>query len=554
MTRRRAVVAALVAVAALLAGCVGIPTSGGVGTEQIAANPDANDVGYDAALPVKGMSPGEIVAGFLAAGRDPRSSYQVAKEYLADDLRSQWKPNAGVLVSDSPIAAESDGDDDYTVALTVTGQIDQSGIYTPQKASSRELPFRLAKNGAGQWRITQAPDGTVLRPGDFGPVIRDYTLYFYDPGYQYLVPDLRWFADNGTAGFIPGRIVGALLAGPAPWLASPVLVSAFPNGTQAGDVPTIDAGTVTVDLSSQVLSANATQQERMLQQLTWSLRSLAVSDVTMTVSGLPLQVADTGGINPDISPQYEAIGSDGKSFGALTTGGVTAFSGLGAQVMSLGPTAATLSHDRGVAAVLGGSGVSIVGATANPVLVDPRTGSVAPSLDPDGYAWSDPPGDPSALVVVKSDAKQHTIPIPVSGRVVSLAVSRDGTRLLVALSTDSGPRLVVTGIQRDKDDAPVGFGPLVDLPVGGGALLGATWLDANSVAALSSGTDGATDVVEYAISGQTTPHGSVPGGQAIAGGSDGIRLLDSSGSVLQPSLAEGWQSAGLHASFLGTQQ
>ncbi len=52
------------------------------------------------------MSPGEIVAGFLAAGRDPRSSYQVAKEYLADDLRSQWKPNAGVLVSDSPIAAD----------------------------------------------------------------------------------------------------------------------------------------------------------------------------------------------------------------------------------------------------------------------------------------------------------------------------------------------------------------------------------------------------------------------------------------------------------------
>ncbi len=49
--RRMAVVAALVAVAALLAGCVGIPTSGGVGTEQIAANPDANDVGYDAALP-----------------------------------------------------------------------------------------------------------------------------------------------------------------------------------------------------------------------------------------------------------------------------------------------------------------------------------------------------------------------------------------------------------------------------------------------------------------------------------------------------------------------
>ncbi len=273
----------------------------------------------------------------------------------------------------------------------------------------------------------------------------------------------------------------------------------------------------------------------MLQQLTWSLRSLAVSDVTMTVSGLPLQVADTGGINPDISPQYEAIGSDGKSFGALTTGGVTAFPGLGAQVMSLGPTAATLSHDRGVAAVLGGSGVSIVGATANPVLVDPRTGSVAPSLDPDGYAWSDPPGDPSALVAVKSDAKQHMIPIPVSGRVVSLAVSRDGTRLLVALSTDSGPRLVVTGIQRDKDDAPVGFGPLVDLPVGGGALLGATWLDANSVAALSSGTDGATDVVEYAISGQTTPHGS---GSRRAGDRGRQRRHPAAGLLRQRAAAE----------------
>ncbi len=554
MRRRPGLVVLLGALAIMLAGCVSIPTGGGVGTQAISDQPDANDVIVLASGPEKGMTPSEIITGFLRAGRDPRSSYLVAREFLADSLRTKWKPNAGTVVSNPAFVPSALGGDNYAVPLDVSGQVDQSGIYTPQEASDRDLEFHLAKDSAGQWRITSAPDSTVLRVSDFGLVIRGYTLYFFDPSYQYLVPDERWFADSGSAALVSGRVVAALLAGPAPWLASPVLVSAFPSGTQLGDPPTIDGNTVTVDLSAQAQAASDAQKQRMLQQLTWSLRSLAVTNATITVSGLPVTIPDGPVISPDIPVQYEAVGFDGKSFGALTSSGVSALPGIGAQIAALTPRGVTLSHDRSSAAVLGNGGVSLVGATPDPVVVDARAGLVAPSLDPDGYVWSAPGGDPSGLIVVRSDAKAHPVPLPLTGSIVSLAVSRDGTRLLVAIATGAGPRAVLFGIQRDKDGVPTGFGSSLDLPIGNAALIGASWLDGNSIAVLSGSANGLTDVDEYAISGLTTGRGSLRGGVGIAGGSDGIRVLDADGNVLQPSLAEDWQGTGLHASFLGIQQ
>ena len=47
-----------------------------------------------------------------------------------------------------------------------------------------------------------------------------------------------------------------------------------------------------------------------------------------------------------------------------------------------------------------------------------------------------------------------------------MAVSRDGTRMLMAVQTSSGPKLLVAGIIRDKDLVPTSLGPPDYLPIG----------------------------------------------------------------------------------------
>ena len=123
------------------------------------------------------------------------------------------------------------------------------------------------------------------------------------------------------------RIVGALLAGPSPYLASPVTVTAFPPGAQPNETPSLDDGTVTVDLSSNVLDAGPTQQSRMLEQLTWSLRSPTVTAVKMTANSVEVPTSEPATAEANPAAYYEAVGSDGKLFGDVDFASASAVAG-----------------------------------------------------------------------------------------------------------------------------------------------------------------------------------------------------------------------------------
>ncbi|MGN6326486.1 GerMN domain-containing protein [Pseudolysinimonas sp.] len=561
MTRRPALAAAIgLALAAMvaLAGCVTIPTGGAVGTQRISEQQGPDNGTIRAANPPRdGASPGEIVAGFVRAGGSPQGAYATAKLYLTSG--SKWKPGAGTVVSDSTVAPYADGiisdsEVDYSLDLSVSAQIDATGVYAAQKPTERALHFHLVKE-KGQWRIAEAPDGTVLRSRDLGVVVKPYLLYFFDPQYEFLVPDRRWFTDQGAA--VSGRIVGALLAGPSPYLASPVSVSAFPAGAQLGQPVAIEAGTVTVDLNTAVLDAGGTQQARMLEQLTWSLRALDVTRVTMTANSIEVPTTEPATADGDPGAYYEAIGSDGKSFGSVS-GDALAPLALGSAIEAPQPTAVSLGRDRTTAAVRGAGGVSLVTTSARSV-VDPRDGLLAPSLDPLGWVWSTT-SDPDSLVAVRADAKQRALPLPVTGSVVAIAMSRDGTRLLAAFDTDSGARLTVFGVQRDKDGVPVGFGTPLEVPVpAGNPIVDAAWVDGSTVATLAGAAGAKDDVVEYPLGGQPVDHGQVTDGRSLAAGSLGtgftaVRVRLGSGELDQPSFVGDWQSTGVKLSLLGVQQ
>jgi hypothetical protein len=540
---------------ALLAGCVSIPTGGGVTTAEVDVGDTDNPLLSIPAPPAPDATAAEIVAGFLRAGRGPQADYRVAREYLTEELRPVWKPGARTLISATPIEPIALADNTWTVTINATAAVDSQGSYqTTSPGDAIDLNFGLVKDDDDQWRISSAPDGTVLPPDRFSSIFTSYRLYFFDPSFTYLVPDLRWYRSGPG---VASRVVDGLLGGPGE-SETGVLFSAFPVGTQRDGDTAVGDGIATVPLSSDARAGTATAHRRMLQQLLHTLRTAAsVRQVGIVIDGVELDVPDGG---PIADSSYlvgnDPIGFAGGHLGMLSGSGVTPIPGIGTSADAVGALGGSIVSDaRDAIALLTDAGVTMVRAGSAPAVIDGRGDLAVPSLDPLGYTWSVPHGAPAQLQAIAADGTVHDVAgMPPDGRVVSIDVSRDGARLLIALDTADGPRLAVAGIQRDPDLVPTALVSLVDLPIGSAALLDAAWVDGVTVVALTGGT--LTSVDAYEIGGQHTGLGALNGGVAVVGGNtlDGTRVLDGVGNVLRPGGETTWQDTGIDASFLVTQQ
>jgi hypothetical protein len=550
----RSVTAALVAFG-MLAGCASIPTSGGVQSAEIETDPDDISSTSLPEGPQPGQEPSQLLQGFIRAGRGPQNNYQIAHDFLAPG--TSWNGADRVLVTTSQIQPVVVDEDTVSVTLTVVAEVDAGGRYVELPSPSTqtlEYDFTVVDD---EWRIVDPPPGTVLSRNGFSATFDAYSLYFFDPSFRFLVPDVRWFAQRNTRA-IANRIVTELLAGPAPWLGSGVLLSAFPVGTTGRADPSDSSG-VDIDLSSGVRAESATAQLRMIQQLRASLRSIATvseTDIAITAEGLALAPAPEEAVPPDSRylVRGEVIGGIDGVVGSLGVDGVVVpLPTIQTRADDLGAVAASLSRDRTALAVLGRGGVSLV-TSEGPQVVDDRAGLIAPTIDPFGFVWSVPAQFPGGLQAMGDDGIPHPLPIAADGTVRAIELSRDGSRLLVALDTATGPRLLVIGVVRDAELAPVSLNTPFELRSPGTAL-DVAWVDGERIAVL---VDGETDpsVQVLVLGGPSTPLGSVDEGVAIVGGNgeEGLRVLTADGSVLRFTSVGNWAPTTLLASFLGTQQ
>ena len=545
--------AVVVAAALLLTGCVGIPTSGGVATGPIIDDQSAPELIVLPSGPRAGALPEEILDDFMLAVRGPQNDYAIARQFLTSDLAATWDPDASATVR-TGIASTTPGSGanslDYTV--TSTAVVDADGGYRETDAAAQTLEFDFVLED-GEWRISAAADGIVLSSSSFDVVFTERALYFFDPSYDYLVPDVRWYPSRAT---LPVRIVRALLAGPAPWLQQGVVLSAFPTAVSLTTAK-IESGTATVEFSEEALAATPEDRNRMRQQLA---ASLDVGTVVMTVGGIELETPEVtvGAIK---NPQVESavLLGTGAEFGFDASGSIAPIPGISEAVVAGGGSAATLANNKQTVVFLSAGGVSVarVG-KSEPLIVDSRAGLIRPSIDPFRFVWSVGRASAASLTTFELDGTQHPVQstLPADASVSSIDVSRDGTRLLMYLTTPVGPRLIVAGIIRQQDtNIPTALGVIEELRTPGGAPIGATWIDDRTVATLSR--DGSvTPVSVVAIGGPSDSLGQVTDGVSIVGGNnatDGVRLLRATGEVWRTQ-GSGWVSTGITASFLATKQ
>jgi hypothetical protein len=437
--------------------------------------------------------------------------------------------------------------------------------------------FSLVRTGT-EWRIKALADGILIVENDFGVTFRPFPVYFADPTGRFLVPDLHWLAgtqDESRAPELPTALVRALLKGPPAWLGEAV-ISGVPDRTgMAVGAVVVDHDVATVDLTEQAKTATTWKRQLMVSQLQATLAPLRISSVQITVRRVALDVpsgpvASPGesdpslpAVKPVVDPRVDnrpiLIDKKGRlarlSNGALATvKDVAALSGPGANhpaVSSDSSTYAALNADRS-RLLLQLPGAKVV----RPVHSADLT---APSFDPQGWAWTAPGAGAGFVYAAGADAETGAVKVHAPWindmQVVSMRMSRDGTRAAIAVRVHGIAHLFLAGVLRDGQGRPVSLQQPTGLFPDLRTVKDVAWVAEDQLVVLGGRTGFAGDGPWVLQIGGTVQSGgaSVPGADSITAGNGAESLMAGTSKGIQARSGALWDTvaAGRWPAFPG---
>ncbi|MFM1779556.1 MAG: hypothetical protein RIS51_701 [Actinomycetota bacterium] len=516
---------ALLLSAALLAGCAQLPTSVSVSKGPELALPQNQEFSYYSPPgPVADATPAEIVSGFLNAGSAPQQNYAIAREYLSSQFAQNWQPNAGVLVRNGIPTINVTRDSLVTVAVPVGARVNDLGIYSTTPNDSSSLRFQLVQEG-GQWRISRAPNLTVVTAPVFNVVFKGYPIYFLDATRQTLVPDLRWFPSRISTGT---SLVNALLDGPSAWLA-PAVTSAIPEGTKL----TVDAvrvvdGTALVDFDANALNANPADRALLMSQLEATLlQLLGVQKVDVSINGNSQDLVPASLQQLTISSPT-ALGE--KGIFPLITGTTQAIGGTSQVLEEFAPSDYDLSADGKTLILTGQSGTTQLRLSEfswEVVFTDPRNGLLAPQIDSHGFGWLIPSDPQQVPQVAKADGSLFELQWNSLGTRTAFAVSPEGARVAELIKIGEGYRLQVRPVIRDLEGLPKALGDAEIVAEFSAAENSLSWDNLNALLVIDKSTGSLATVFSYPVLGPRSalPNTAIKARKAISGYGNASRYL-----------------------------
>lgn len=324
-------------VAALVAGCAGIPGSGPAVTVRKVADQVDPTAPH---APDPGLAADQIVRGFIAANArihydTAASPFLQAREYLTQAADKAWQAdtsNTPVVILQDQYNAAPSADDPGSIVVTGTqvGELAADRSFRPVDDRPYTVTFHLDQIG-GEWRITDPPTDVILTESGFATAFRQRTVFFLDATGRVVVPDIRYIADSGSPELSVPRLMYLLMHGPSAGISGAAR-------TQLGSdavlryIQVDDNGVAHIDLEGVDVST-ATARQGLVAQIVWTLQP-DVQYVQLTVNGEPLAPLVAGGGSRTTASA--APGDDGSGL----DGGVA--SGTGS-TGSTGPAAGTYS-------------------------------------------------------------------------------------------------------------------------------------------------------------------------------------------------------------------
>ena len=499
-----ALVAVLVLVGLVSAGCATLPESGAIHTAA-ADRPDRpQDAPYfNPPGPAKDGNPSAIVSGFMVAMQANPLSTSVARTFLSEGARRSWQPNRGTIVYDAfEVAPTSRG---ANVRLADTRRLDSRGGWRGgSPGRSMTLGIRLVTED-GQWRIDNPPDALVVPTSFFDRSFARFNLYFFDQTGTTLLPD-PVFIPRGEQ--TATNLVRGLLTGAGRQL-SQVTRSALPSRTDLDlSVVVTESGVVEVPLSREILQVSANELDRAVDQLSWTLRQVpGIDRVRITVAGAPVPLRG-GRIDAPVTSggEFDAGGTSGAELWGLRGDRVVNLSSASADPVDsrLGKpgfsirSLAVSESPRRIAAVAGnGRTVFVSSADGQSTSVSrplvAGTDVLRPRYDLFGDLWlvDRTPNGARVLVVDADGVRPLRIPGVTGANVTAFSVARDGARLAVAYAGSPTPRLRVIDILRTDEGTVSGAGRAQVLSPGdadAARIIDIGWRDPATLAVLSRPT------------------------------------------------------------------
>ena len=525
---------AIATVTLLLSGCASIPHDGTIGLGgDVGSSITSDNLYYSPAGPSKDASPELIISGFMNAANGPQNDYEVGRQYLTSKMSSGWKPSSEVLIQSGAPTVKVSENGSAQVTINLIARVDSDGRYFEEPAGSiRVLDYKLVKEN-GQWRISEAPDLTVLIAPNFKVLFRSYSLYFFDNSLTYLVPEVRWFPSRVSTGT---RLMNALLDGPSEWLA-PAVSKVIPNGTKLNiNAVTIVDGVAEVDLTSTALKLDENKRQYLKAQIATTLEQLPdVDKVEISVAQTPMSVSQFVTGMPRTSSMAPVVLQD-SALTRVSAAGSQSIANASAKLREFAAMDFAMNGNQTLLAVVARGGVHRIQLGSfddSTSVVDSRASQLAPVFDSHGYLWT-LPAEINAPFMATSLTQTSTIGnswLP-DYTPIDFELSPEGSRVAVLYQKGKTRLAFVHAIIRDGTGKPTGLGAPLSVTAANGAI-DLTWADMTTVGALIPSA-GVVTPWFCKLGGGPVPLPSLqPAKNMVVNGSGTVYILLASSRVVQ---------------------
>jgi hypothetical protein len=518
--RRTAALGVVILATLATSGCVTLPDDGPVVPveDQIRTQPDLG-VERRAQPPQEGDPAQVIVNGFLQAMTAYPVRTDVARQYLASEIRDSWDPGGKIVTYESRDSAT--GSDVVKVGIQGANWVDRRGSWRGLRGSGDvELRFPMIVEN-GEYRIARARDEFVVTDDWFQDHYRPAAVYFLDQTASILVPEPIFVRSEQVA----GSLIEALLDGPG----TDVVRSFVPTGLTLGlSVPVSDDGQASIPLEGDVGALSPEAAKLMIYQFAWTLRQdPRVLTFSITLNDQPVTFAGGGTeFSIDLGSEYAPTDVQASSAlfilrnGLLESGDADASTPvpgpLGQRQYGVEQVAVSLKGD--LAASVSGAGSALQLSSVDDdslAVVEVLSGAtrlLKPAWDFAGRLWVVDRSDDGArvsMIDTTRDVTSATL-VPVQGitgaRVKRFLVSRDGTRLVAVVRGRRSDSLRVSRIRYDSLGHLRGVTPSRNLPWGGAdgqRIRDIAWRSATSVGVLHQFTRSVAQFVAVPVDGST---------------------------------------------------
>jgi len=544
----------------ILNACGSVPIESSIREGAILGSvPEGSIVRVIASNPQTGMTPEEIVSGFLNASASSDSNFKIAREYLIPELRNVWEPTEEIKVYEGQGRINSLQENTVVFSAPLNSVIDENSRIVLSEPDAQLVQEFNLKQIDNEWRIDLKNKGILISRADLNRSFTTFPLWFPDASLQTLVPD-NVVLPRATTGN-PTRLVQLLLAGPGDYLAGAV-VSAFPVGTALAlnSVP-VSNGLATVSLNETVLTAEPYLREVLSSQIVKTLAKIPeiktvrinVGSQSLVVPNTPIRQSTTDWekFSPDFNREAGALAIENGKIVNIDSESVSAVSD---DYFNSGTWfAATANRKQNILAAVNINRTKMV--VQNSSVEIPRRITVEGSLlriprtDIFDSVWIT--GVNQVSVVQNNRSLNVSIVGVTKQNVIEVIPSPDGVRVLLIVKTTYGTELRLGTIVRE--DLSIKINNLRKITRDGFAVSQATWQDETNVLYLDNSVEPATLFTVDSFTGISKSLYSQSGTTNIASAVKKPLLLSLSDGSLLERVSGDWVNRGnlTNASYPG---